>query len=337
MRGLIKMSCGCLLAAMILACVTARGGVKDGLMDWSKLHNPVLEYPNWSVKDYGVAYNNGACYIFYSAFYEEEGRVRSHVAAVKTSDFKTYSEPLFNLWGKEDGWTGMCSPNVSKIGGKWVMTFNSWGDIHPNGQTNQLFYRESADLETWGPIKPIAANLTTGKRAIDIAIEQANGKIYLIFKEKQTPKIAVGDSLDGDFKFIGDGLVKFKMTDGNTANAHENYQFLKIDGKWHLLVTNMKGAHGPHLYTMAGDGATDEDWLQWVDGYKCMVADEPFNTGSHDNSSVLLDQSAVDGYYYLLYAGSMAETKEQYAGRSHNKLGLSRSTDLKTWLPAGKL
>ncbi|HEV2500996.1 MAG TPA: hypothetical protein VGY31_15610, partial [Terriglobia bacterium] len=49
-------------------------------IDWASLRNPVLAYPHWSIKDAAMAYRDGVFYIFFSAFYEDHGRVRSHVA-----------------------------------------------------------------------------------------------------------------------------------------------------------------------------------------------------------------------------------------------------------------
>src|SRR5690349_4707865 len=131
-------------------------------IDWKNLHNPVLSYPNWSVKDAAMAYRNGVFYVFFSAFYEDRGQVRSHVVEVSTRDFKTYSQPIFNFDGEEDGWLGMCSPDVQRIGDHYVMTFNSWGD--KPGKWNALFYKTSNDLSHWSKTMPLAAELTAGKR-----------------------------------------------------------------------------------------------------------------------------------------------------------------------------
>jgi hypothetical protein len=101
---------------------------KKRFIDWNDLKNPVLSYPNWSVKDSAMAYRNGTFYVFFSAFYPDRGQVRSHVVEVSTPDFKHYSEPIFNFDGEEDGWIGMCSPDIQRLNGTYVMTFNSWGD-----------------------------------------------------------------------------------------------------------------------------------------------------------------------------------------------------------------
>jgi hypothetical protein len=128
---------------------TARGA---DFIAWKSLHNPVLSYPNWSIKDSAMAHRDGVFYVFFSAFYEDRGQVRSHVVEVSTRDFKTYSQPIFNFDGEEDGWLGMCSPDVQHIGNQYVMTFNSWGD--KPGKLNALFYKTSSDLTHWSKAAP---------------------------------------------------------------------------------------------------------------------------------------------------------------------------------------
>ena len=118
----------CLLVVLGGATAIAQ---KKLFIDWQSLSNPVLSYPNWSIKDAAMAYRDGTFYVFFSAFYPERGQVRSHVVEVSTRDFKHFSEPIFNFDGEEEGWIGMCSPDVQRLGGKYVMTFNSWGDKPP--------------------------------------------------------------------------------------------------------------------------------------------------------------------------------------------------------------
>jgi hypothetical protein len=67
---------------------------KKHFIDWNGLKNPVLSYPNWSVKDTAMVYRNGTFYIFFSSFYPDRGQVRSHVVEVSTPDFKHYPEPF---------------------------------------------------------------------------------------------------------------------------------------------------------------------------------------------------------------------------------------------------
>ncbi len=283
-----------------------------------------------------MEYFNGKFYLFFSAFYKDRGKIRSHVVEVSTQDWIKYSEPILHIDGTEDGWTGLCSPNISKIGENYILTINSWGEKHPNGRTNNLFYTTSRDLEKWDHPKQVAKNLTENERVIDIAFAHENNKYYLIYKQrirgkvgwKDFPRISTAKSLDDEFEFIGDGFVKlFRKNGRESKKPHENYQFLKIDGIWYLLTTSYR-PHRPYLYRMAGDGKgkNDSDWLIWEEGYELLVKEENFNTFDRSNAGFLADWRDYDDYFYLIYAGTTEDLS--FARRGNNKLGLSKSKDL---------
>ena len=321
-----------LMALLFLVALSVRGRAQAAnALDWGNLCNPVLSYPRWSVKDYACTHRDGVFYLFFSAFYEDNGAIRSHVVEVTTRDFKTYSEPILNIDGEEEGWIGMCSPDIAKSDDTYYLVFNSWGD--KEGKPNQLFYMSSADLIHWSPRKPLAANLTKGIRAIDAALAFENGKTYLFWKERQTTRCARGSSPDGDFQFIGDGHPNLRKAGGEAVSWAENYTFFKTDGKWRLICT-VKG-HVPCIFGMDKSGAEDRDWLTWVDGYQPELANQGFNTLDHANAATLCDFRSLDGHFYLFYAGN-TEGKP-YLGRGWNRLGLSRSRDLVKWYPAGIL
>jgi hypothetical protein len=327
----------CLKSALIGLLVVLFGigaiAQKKPFIDWQSLGNPILSYPNWSIKDAAMAYRDGTFYVFFSAFYPERGQVRSHVVEVSTRDFKHFSEPIFNFDGEEEGWIGMCSPDVQRLGGKFVMTFNSWGD--KPGKPNLLFYMTSEDLIHWSQRQTLARNLTQDKRVIDAALAEADGGYYLIWKEgtqgHMKPRLAFAAALDQPFKFVGDGFPALLMADGNDNGlTHENYEFVHMKGKWYLLTTDYN-PEGPYLYQLdPGSG-----WLKWTQGYRLQTPKEKFNTDHRDNAAALYDWRQYDGYYYLIYGGR-TEGKT-FAGRGWNQLGLSRSKDLIHWSAAGSL
>lgn len=292
---------------------------------FEQLTNPVLEYPDWSIKDFTCAYLNEWYYLFFSAFYEDNGEVRSHIVEIKTQDFINWTEPILNFDGEEEGWIGMCSPEVVFAQGRWILGINSWGN--KSGAPNQLFYKTSYDLESWSEgYKPVAANLTKGVRVIDTVLTYHNNKYYLIYKENQIPRIANCETLDGDFKFIKHGYP--------SVGGQENYQFLNIDGRWMMLTTDMP-THTARVFSMIGDGSKDEDWLRW-EHFTFINPDlQSFNTRDRSNAGDLYDWREMDGYFYLLYAGNGPEMT--YSKRGHNKLGLCRSKDLITWQTLGPI
>ena len=69
----------------------------ESLVEWSALSNPVLEYEDRSIKDFACAHRGGAFFLFFSAFSEDRGRVRSHVVGVRTEDFRSYRDRVGRL------------------------------------------------------------------------------------------------------------------------------------------------------------------------------------------------------------------------------------------------
>ena len=303
-------------ALFILASASASGF----FLDWSSLKNPVYSRQGWLIKDSTMAYKNGLFYIFFSDFQFDRGMYRCYVSGVNTKDFKNFSEPLFIWKGEEAGYKGMCSPNLIQINDSYYLTYNSWGDdlSHPN----QLFYATSKDLEKWDKDKPLAANLTAGKRTIDAAIAFANNKYYLIYKEDQTPKIAVSVALDSGWKSLGTV----------PGGWFENGEFIKIDGKWNMLVTDRW--HLPCLRAIRNDGATDDDWANPGKFMRLNIPLQTFNLEERANCAFLADFREHDGYFYLLYSGR--NKGFAHNGDKHFVLAIARSKDLKTWKPAGK-
>jgi hypothetical protein len=315
-------------------------GQKTPFADWSSLKNPVLSYSDWSIKDAAMAYRNGTVHIFFSAFYTRETGTVSHVVEVNTRDFKHYSAPILNFDGREDGWLGMCSPDVQRLNGQYVMTFNSWGD--KAGKPDQLFYKTSPDLVHWSERRTLAHNLTMNNRVIDAALAEADGGYYLIWKEgprgKMRPRLAFAKTLDGPFAYIGDGLPSLLMASGrDNGLTHENYEFLYSKGKWYLLSTDYKEKEnqtdvGEEIYLYKLE--LGSRWLKWTEGYPLDVPQEAFNTNNRDNAAALYDWRQYDGYYYLIYAGR--NEGETYANRGWNQLGIARSTDLVHWVVPGE-
>lgn len=295
-------------------------------IDWQNLKNPIYSHERWSVKDACMAFKDGTFYLFFSAFYYE-GEERSHVVSVKTADFKTYSDPLFIWRGESGNWIGMCSPNITKVGDIYYLTYNSWGD--KEGQPNQLFYATSRDLEQWDRDKPLATNITKGKRAIDAAIACHDNKYYLIWKEYQTPQVACSNAMGPD---------GWKRLGKPSGGWFENGEFIRIDEKWHMLVTTDRfwwTRHKPYLAKMKEDGTKDSHWLEWIEFRELKIPQEKFNPKERANAAFLTDWRSYDDYFYLLYAGA---TKNKFRiDGSDNKLGLARSKDFIKWeIPHGR-
>ncbi len=302
-------------------------------IDWANLHNPILSYPNWSVKDTAMTYHGGVFYVFFSAFYDDHGRVRSHVVEVNTRDLKVFSDPIFDFDGEDDGWIGMCSPDVQKLGDIYELSFNSWGD-DPQ-KPDQLFYITSKDLVHWSERRPLGASLTAGRGVIDASVTRAGEGYYLIWKDGRTPKemrprLAESKSLDGPWQYVGSGNVSLKMPNGaENGYIHENFQFLWIDGKLDVLSVDYSPGRFESLYTLLDPAKP----LEWGNELKLNIPAESFNQMVPVDAGAIYDARAQDGYYYLLYAGRDDVTT--YLRRGWNRLALARSKDLVHWAVAG--
>lgn len=292
-------------------------------LSWTELGNPVLSYRDWCMKDACMGACGGWFYVFTSAFFEAGGRVRSHVAGFKTRDFDEWSEPLFVWDGRDAGWIGMCSPDLQHVDGKWVLTYNSWGDL--DGRPNALFYAVSEDLEHWDADRPLGTNVAAGARAIDASVACCDGRWYLTWKREQRPVMAVANQMGSDqWELLGE-------IDGPWQ---ENAQLVKLDGQWRMVVQAKYRGGLSAMRTMPGCGDDPQDWLHWDDGQALAIPREDFNTAQVCIGPYIVDLRERDGFYYCLYAGN-TET-ESMAGRGNCRLALARSQDLKAWVPAGR-
>lgn len=314
------------------------------IINWDHLLNPIYEHKGWSVKDACMIAYDEKIFLFFSAFYRDRWRERSHIVGVYSQDGIRFSDPFLLIDGKKDGWTGMCSPSIRQINDTFYLLFNSWGDVHPNHQKNQLLFATSTDLIHWSTPQPIAKNLTEGIRCIDIEMYFQKNQYIIMWKERlrgfgDRPRIAIGSQMTGPFHFIQDGLMRFYLANNQiTPGNHENFQIFRIQSKaevkFYCLVTvygtKMPNSHLPYLYEMQGNGELESDWLTWIHGRPLDIPQEQFNTNHRANSPFLTDWSDNNGYYYLLYAGRTEGVS--HAGRGNNKLGIARSKDLIHWV-----
>lgn len=317
---------------------------QKSFIPWDELNNPVYEKEDWSVKDATMIYveESEMFYIFFSAFFYVGDRVNSHVVGVKTADWVNFSEPLFIWEGEHLGYHGVCSPEIDYFDGRYVLTYNGWGD--KKGKLNQLYYAVSDDLENWKKDIPLAREVTENYRAIDAEVALHNNDWYLFYKESRPfghlprvdlTRVATAPDLDGPWEFVYSGYVQFSPADTAHANLiYENYRLLEIDDVWHLIASGY-WPHEPYLYEIGGDANDKGWWGVWKEGQMLEIPPkEGFNTAHKANAAHLQDWRKYDGYFYLLFAGNTEN--ESFWTRGHNKLGLVRSKDLINWEVPGE-
>lgn len=317
--------CTATLAVSMLACSPPPPDEQGPTpIPWGTLQNPVLGREEAAIKDaYAVRAENE--WLFgYSHLTDTPFRVR--VGFSSTSDWETF-EHAETMDNPAVG--GLASPDVQRMpDGRWVLTYNSHThDV--DGTANKLYYRTSDDLRTWSEPKRIHIEGADGPndRCIDVSVAFAEAGAFLFFKLEQTAQVAyaASGSIDGPWILLG----------ALDPPALENKQPLIIDGKWHLLGTTIPLVHRPRLYSLEGDPNDPQSWLKWKLERELQVPEEAWNTGTNpaeyerSNAAYLIDERAIDGYFYLLYAGSIEV--ETHAGRGYSRLGLARSKNLASW------
>lgn len=303
------------------ACIV---GTPPASIDWSALANPILSYPTVGVKDQALQWSGGAWHMLFSDMTSIPAapHVRFSVGVSSSPDLQHWSTPKVIA-------DNAASPDIVRSpSGTFVVTYQT-----PQG----LAYRTASDasLQKWSA--PHALGRGLAHRMIDAALAFTGHGVILGFKAGTTTQhfeIAWAPSLTGTFRVVGrPDIVVYNDT-------VENYEFLTVDGAWHLVATS-NTLDQPFLFTLApGDPATPSTWLHWSAGQQLSVPGESFDSGTgvssvgyeHANSAFLCVGPA--GEDYLTYAGSTELT--QFGGWGHARIGLARSTDLVHWeVPPG--
>jgi len=319
-------------------CFGATADSGKGQIGWDDLRNPILSYPSSAVRDPDVRLVHGQWHLFFT---RGIGNGPTWSLATSTSeDLRSWSTPTVFT---QPGVLGLASPDVTRRpDGTYVVAYQSDpGSADPPGEA-KIYYRTSRDMVRWSPPRRLLANVhaAPGDRLIDPALAWTAHGVILGYKYGTTTQhfeIAWSPSgnLDGRWDYVGRPDITVY---GGTL---ENYQFLPIDGVWHLLATT-NNLDRPWLYTMKGSPDVPSGWLSWGDGRELEVPLERWNYSpginsvnyEQSNGAYLCDARPIDGHFYLFYFG--ANSLQTYGGYGHTSLGVARSTNLVTWeVPCG--
>jgi hypothetical protein len=327
-----------LLVAVVLVQVPASGsavaagqdhdcivGRPPRSIDWTGLRNPVLSYRTIGVKDQALQWSAGAWHMLFSDMTQTDTgpHVRFAVAVSDSPDLRHWSAPRIIA-------RNAASPDIVRDpAGRFVVTYQTASGLEYRVSTNP-------SLRSWSHPYALAHGLAG--RMIDGALAFTGHGVILGFKEgtsTQHFEIAWAQSLTSTFHVIGQPDI---VLYGDTV---ENYEFLTVDGTWHLVATS-NTLDQPFIFSLgAGDPAEPTTWLRWTPGRELQVPGQPFDTGTgissvgfeHANSAFLC--VGPQGQDYLTYAGSTELS--QFGGWGHARVGIARSSDLVTWQvpPAG--
>jgi hypothetical protein len=295
---------------------------------WEELRNPIYA-PDHMVKDQALQGINGEWHLFMSERWDRKEGARFPV--VRSTDFKT--------WSPVESFNGLTldSPDVTRAtDGELVITSQEPG---PTGAA-QIVYRRQPTIDgPWKESTELLGDPFPGVRMIDGAIAHAPRGLFAIAKRgardqvPQTPEVFYAESgvPQGPWQHLG------------TANLGwtENFQFLFIDGVWHVLATTIP-IHEPTLFRLDGDPEKPRSRLRWNKVRSFDIPSEEWNspregpakdragiTYERANSAYLCDARALDGYWYLVYAGS--DELSTHDGRGLARIGIARSEDLVHW------
>jgi hypothetical protein len=303
------------------ACVEP--GSRGVSVPWERLRNPIYVLPDAAAKDVAVRVVDGRWRLLFSHVREDPFRFR--IGITSSTDLRGWS-PV-SLWDQPEV-GGVASPDVTRHpDGRFVVTYNSHTrDV--SGQT-KLYRRTADEFGSWSAPERLAADVRPepGDRLIDAALAHTRWGLFLGYNyqdDRFEVAWSASGSLDGPWRRLG-------VAD---TGPFENYQFLVIDGVWHVLGTTIP-VHRELLYRLTGPPDRPDSWLHWELVREFVVPKEEWNTVEVANAAYLCDARMLDGHWYLFYAGSTE--LDRFGRRGHAKVGVARSTDLAQWeVPPGR-
>ena len=288
--------------------------------DWRSLRNPVYSLPDVAVKDVAVRVVDRRWQLLFSHVREDPFRFR--IGLTSSPDLVSWS--AVELWDQPEV-GGVASPDITRSprAGPYVVTYNS----HTRDQDGdpKLYARTSFDFRTWSPPRRLAPDVRPrpDDYLIDAAVAHTPaGPILGYNRNADRFELAwsPSGSLDGPWRYIG----------AADTGPFENYQFLVIDGTWHLVGTTIP-VHRELLYRLDGPPDRPQSWLHWTLVRELAIPAQAWNRspGEVANALFLCDARPLDGHWYAFYAGSTE--LDRFGGRGHAKVGIARSADLVRW------
>lgn len=306
---------------------------------WPQLRNPIDSSPDHALKDPALVSVRGRWFILFSVV-DAHGTWR--VGIEHSADLRAWS--AMSELPHDPAVQGEASPDVVRApDGRYVVTFQSFPhDVR--GGLAKLYYRTTTDFVHFAAARTLGLPLhdAPADRLIDPALAWTPAGLLLGYKTGVVGSTLAFEiarsktgSLDGPWQLVGRPDIRVY---GDTI---ENDQFIRVRGRWRLVATSNQ-LDRPFLFDLVGDPARLSSWLHWTAGRELTVPQEPWNRGTgitgatfeHANGAYLVDRTATDGHFYLVYEDAPEMTT--YAGSGHGVFAVARSTDLVHWsVPPG--
>ncbi|MGH9222324.1 MAG: hypothetical protein ACRD2W_00635, partial [Acidimicrobiales bacterium] len=288
----------------------------QGAIPWDRLRNPIYVAPDAAAKDVAVRLVAGRWQLLFSHVREDPFRFR--IGLTSSEDLISWA-PV-ELWDQPEV-GGVASPDITRDrNGAYVVTYNS--HTRDTNGLNKMYARTSLDFRHWSPPRRLAFDVRPRPtdRLIDAAVAHTSHGAFLGYNHQEDffeVAWSPTGSLDGPWRRLG-------VAD---TGPFENYQFIEIDGVWHVLGTTVP-IHRELLYRLGGPPDDPESWLKWDLVREFNVPLEAWNRppGEIANSAFLCDARSLDGHWYLFFAGSTE--LDRFGGRGYAKVGIARSADL---------
>jgi len=304
-------------APVTQACVEP--GQSAAPIPWERLRNPIYSLPDAAAKDVAVRLVDGRWQMLFSHVREDPFRFR--IGITDSADLTSWTAA--RLWDQPEV-GGLASPDITRDrNGAYIVTYNS--HTRDVGGLNKMYARTSLDFRSWSPPRRLALSVRPrpDDRIIDAAVAHTSNGMFLGYnhlEDRFELAWSPSGSIDGPWRRLG-------VAD---TGPLENYQFLQIDGVWHMVGTTIP-VHRELLYRLAGPPDEPGSWLHWDLVREFDIPQEAWNMppGEIANAAYLCDARALDGFWYLFYAGSTE--LDRFGGRGHAKVGVARSFDLAHW------
>jgi len=234
------------------------------------------------------------------------GGVRWDIATATSTDLVHWSSPL--PWPAQRGVIGVVSPDVVAQPDGHLRRHLRLGPRGGGRRGAEALLPDVGELETWSAPHPLARTLGPRPRRphdrSGTGLGPATGSSWAT---KRAPALSISEiawsrsgSVAGPWVSVGKPDISLYK------DTVENYEFLTMGGRWHLVATSKPStSHGCSLSQVNPPGRRPL-WLHLDRSHRARypLSDVELRTGvssvnyEHANSVFLCDARSADGYYY---------------------------------------
>ncbi len=289
----------------------------------SAIRNPILVPRGVGVRDAAILWHDGVLHCFYTASFQGNGTIVSHIEHVQSRDLRTWERcpdvvadpPVFWSVG-----------NVIRAQGEWVLCMQDYR-IPPGekfaGDDARLWTARSADLMTWKPpvsINPGGANVRwrPTKRQIDPFIVGHAGRYWCFYKGGGLGLLASDDLVHWTEACVD--RPAFAPADTPDGSSMENPCVVRDGDEFVLFFSPNRKQRGIGV-------ARSTDLIAWHDSRYLDFPKRPWMLGRGvPNAAMVIDVRADLGVWLMVFHSD----DDEHVLHS-GVLGLAWSENLVDW------